>query len=107
MGRLASHIAEMPAWATSGITFDSLDISGYNPFEPKSTAALLEAFDKNVAGVHNAIAGVNDETPMKKLVSQKGRRHADDDAQDRRGSQLRIKSRDPSPRSVVGLSAPQ
>ena len=33
MGRLASHIAEMPAWATSGITMDSLDLaSGYKPF---------------------------------------------------------------------------
>ena len=72
MGRLAAHIAEMPAWATSGITLDALDISGYNPFEPKSTAALLEAFDKNVADAHNAIAGVSDETLMKNWSLKKG-----------------------------------
>ena len=72
MGRLASHIAEMPAWATSGISRDSLDISGYQPFEPKSTAALLEAFDKNVTGAHDAIAGVSDETLMKNWSLKRG-----------------------------------
>ena len=73
MGRLASHIAEMPTWATTGILRDSLDLAGgYTPFEPKSTAALLEAFDKNVAGAHNAIAGVNDETLMKSWSLKRG-----------------------------------
>ena len=32
-GRLASHIAEMPSWATTGIQQDSLDLGagGYTP----------------------------------------------------------------------------
>jgi len=73
MGRLASHIAEMPTWATTGILRDSLDLAGgYTPLEPKSTAALLESFDKNVGGAHNAIAGVNDETLMKSWSLKRG-----------------------------------
>jgi uncharacterized damage-inducible protein DinB len=66
MGRLASHIAEMSDWATNGITQDTLDISGgYKPFEAKSSAELLAAFDKSVAGARSAIAGASDETFMK------------------------------------------
>src|ERR1035438_6329346 len=63
MGRLASHIAEMPNWATTGITQDSLDLAGgYKPFEAGSRAELLAAFDKSVAGARAAIAGASDET---------------------------------------------
>jgi len=72
MGRLASHIAEMPTWATSGITLDSLDVSGYQPFVPKSTAELLQAFDKNVEGAHNAIAGATDEIFLKSWSLKRG-----------------------------------
>ena len=73
MGRLASHIAEMPTWATSGIMMDSLDMaSGYKPFEAGSRAELLEAFDKNVAGARNSIAGASDETLMKNWSLKNG-----------------------------------
>jgi uncharacterized damage-inducible protein DinB len=62
-GRLASHIAEMPNWATTGITQDSLDLAGgYKPFEAASRAELLAAFDKAAAGARAAIAGASDET---------------------------------------------
>ena len=61
MGRLASHIAEMPTWATSGIALDSLDLAGgYQPFEAKSRAELLTEFDKNVAGARSSIAGASE-----------------------------------------------
>jgi uncharacterized damage-inducible protein DinB len=73
MGRLASHIAEMPNWATSGITLDALDLaSGYKPFEAKSRTELLEAFDKSVAGARSAIAGASDETFMKNWSLKNG-----------------------------------
>ena len=73
MGALASHIAEMPTWATTGIAMDSIDLAGgYQPFQPKSTAELLAAFDKNVAGAHDAIAGASDETLMKSWSLKRG-----------------------------------
>jgi uncharacterized damage-inducible protein DinB len=73
MGQLASHIAEMPTWATTGITTDSLDLaSGYKPFQPASSAELLEMFDKNVAGARNSIAGASDETFMKNWSLKRG-----------------------------------
>jgi uncharacterized damage-inducible protein DinB len=73
MGHLASHIAEMPTWATTGITMDSLDMaSGYKPFEAASSAELLEMFDKNVAGARNSIAGASDETFMKDWSLKRG-----------------------------------
>ena len=73
MGRLASHIAEMPTWATSSIALDSLDLAtDYKPFDAGSRAQLLEAFDKNVAGARSAIAGASDETLMKSWSLKRG-----------------------------------
>jgi uncharacterized damage-inducible protein DinB len=69
-GRLASHIAEMPAWGTHGITMDSLDVAPvggpqYEALNASSKAQLLAAFDKNVADCRAAIAGASDEDLMK------------------------------------------
>ena len=65
-GRLASHIAEMPAWAVTGITQDDLNLAGdYKPFEAVSSAEVLGLFDKNVAAARGAIAGCSDETFIK------------------------------------------
>jgi uncharacterized damage-inducible protein DinB len=73
LGQLASHIAEMPGWATMGITMDSLDMaSDYKPFLAGSTAELLEVFDKNVAGARSSIAGASDETFMKNWSLKSG-----------------------------------
>jgi len=72
-GRLASHIAEMPAWATTSIAQDSLDLSGdYKPYEAASREELLSLFDKNVADARAAIAGCNDETFMKSWALMRG-----------------------------------
>lgn len=72
-GRLASHIAEMPAWAVMGITKDDLDLAGdYKPFESGSKADLLALFDKNAADARAAIAGCSDETFMKNWSLKKG-----------------------------------
>jgi uncharacterized damage-inducible protein DinB len=73
MGRLASHIADMPTWAVSGITLDSLDLAaGHKPFEAASQAELLTAFDKNAAAARSAIAGATDETFMKNWSLKNG-----------------------------------
>lgn len=72
-GRLASHIAEMPNWATASITQESLDLAGgYNPFTAASRAELLAAFDKSVAGARAAIAGASDETLVKNWSLKNG-----------------------------------
>ena len=61
-GRLASHIAEMPTWATTSISQDSLDLAGgYQPYEAGSRAELLALFDKNAAAARASIAGCSDE----------------------------------------------
>ena len=72
-GKLASHIAEMPTWCVAGLKMDSLDLAtGYNPFEAKSNAELLAAFDKNAAAAREAIAGASDETYMQNWSLMRG-----------------------------------
>ena len=72
-GRLASHVAEMPAWANVGITQESLDLAGgFQPFEGTSRAEVLGLFDTNVAAARAAIAGCSDETFMKDWSLKEG-----------------------------------
>src|SRR5437762_975829 len=72
-GRLASHVAEMPTWATTSIAQDSLDLAGgYIPYEAGSRAELLALFDKNVSNARAAIAGCSDETFMKSWTLMNG-----------------------------------
>ncbi len=66
MGRLATHVAQIPGWATMTLEKDSLDLAPQGvpvepPQEAKSRKELLELFDKNVAGARAAIAGASDE----------------------------------------------
>lgn len=62
LGRLASHVAELPKWATMTIAGDGLDLQpGQLPFIAKSRAELLETFDKSIAEAKESIAGASDE----------------------------------------------
>ena len=77
MGRLASHIAEMPTWAASTMQNDSLDIAppgqpAYAPTNFTTRASLLEAFDKNAADARAAIAGASDEQFLSSWTLLKG-----------------------------------
>jgi uncharacterized damage-inducible protein DinB len=70
MGRLASHIAEMPGWGTNTAQLDELDLQppkgpAYKPFEAGSRAMVLDCFDSGVAEVKDAIAKVSDEAMLK------------------------------------------
>ena len=70
MGRLASHIAEMPGWGVAGLTADALDVAppGKPPMQAlnvDSREKLLEAFDANVAQCRAAIAATSDADYMK------------------------------------------
>ncbi|MDP9171187.1 MAG: DinB family protein [Acidobacteriota bacterium] len=62
MGRLASHVAELPHWALETINRDVLDLKpGEKSFSAETTAQLLARFDENRAAARAAIAGVSDE----------------------------------------------
>ena len=60
LGRLASHLAEMPTWGVAGLTTDSLEVGNYKPLEAKSRDGILAAFDKNVAAARDAIEATDD-----------------------------------------------
>src|SRR5947208_13187012 len=65
LGRLATLIAELPAWAVHAVTLDELDIMPPGGPAPKfaaleSTARILELFDRNAAAARAAIARTTD-----------------------------------------------
>ena len=67
LGRLASHIAEIPGWVSFTLDSDSFDAnppdgqSAYQPMFVTSRKALLEAFDRNITAARAALAAVEDE----------------------------------------------
>jgi uncharacterized damage-inducible protein DinB len=58
LGRLASHVADLPGWMLVTIGQNELDFATSPPPPPPATNRdnLLERFDKNVAAVHEAVA---------------------------------------------------
>src|SRR5581483_5453671 len=62
MGKLASHVAELPQWAVETMNRDSLELTpDMKPVEYGSRAELLAALDKNAEAARTAIQGVSDE----------------------------------------------
>jgi uncharacterized damage-inducible protein DinB len=66
LGGLATHLANIPSWTEQTFDRDELDVAppGTGPYrleEAKSTAALLEAFDKNVTSARAALEAATDE----------------------------------------------
>jgi uncharacterized damage-inducible protein DinB len=57
MGRLATHIAEIPGWVSTILDTDGFDVgsSNYTPQTAGSVAELLSMFDKNVPLAEAAI----------------------------------------------------
>lgn len=73
MGKLATHVAHLPGWASMTIATDELDLS--QPFEqpqPKTTEDLLALFDQTASEARAAIAGVSDEALMKPWTLRMG-----------------------------------
>lgn len=61
MGRLASHVAEMPNWAVFAIKQDKLEMTpGQKPFLADSKSELMDALSSNVAAAREAIASASD-----------------------------------------------
>ena len=74
MVKLAAHVAEMVEWAkdtveTTGIDFATID---YKPFEPRTTAELVEYLDKNVAAAIEALQHTSDEAMMEDWTLRNG-----------------------------------
>jgi uncharacterized damage-inducible protein DinB len=62
LGRLASHIAELPSWAKHTLQTEVLKLErSQKPFSASSKEELVEAFDKNVKEARAAIGAATDE----------------------------------------------
>lgn len=66
LGRLASHLAEIPSYGTMVLTTDSMDIAppggaSRQPLNAKTRQEILDAFDKNIVAARAAIADSTDE----------------------------------------------
>jgi uncharacterized damage-inducible protein DinB len=61
LGRLASHVAELPGWGSHTLQFEVLEIeAGHKPYLAESNKQLLADFDKNVAEARKLIASASD-----------------------------------------------
>ncbi|HUK31074.1 MAG TPA: DinB family protein [Candidatus Acidoferrum sp.] len=62
LGRLATHLAEMPGWTRDTIEKDKVDIANYGgPPDLKSKKDVLALFDKNVADARAALVAATDD----------------------------------------------
>ena len=63
LGRLAAHVAELPELIIPALTQDELDFAAgtFQPFNPRSTAELLEKFDRNIAAAAEQLKSQPDE----------------------------------------------
>lgn len=66
LGRLASHLAEVPGWMGPSVQQDLLDFDemDYTPYEAASRDELLATFDKAVAEAREILANTSGETMM-------------------------------------------
>jgi len=70
MGKLASHLANIPSWVGTTIEHDSMDVAGpdgkgFQTPQATSSRELLEFFDKNVKAARAALAKAKDDQLMK------------------------------------------
>jgi uncharacterized damage-inducible protein DinB len=62
IGRLASHIAEMPLWILATINQEKFELDpGMKAFNAGTKDELMTAFDTSTKSAHDAIAGASDE----------------------------------------------
>lgn len=61
--RLATHVAEMHGWTKPTVESPELDFAkmDYKPFEPTTTAELVEHFEKNYNEAIEVLKGASDE----------------------------------------------
>jgi uncharacterized damage-inducible protein DinB len=62
LGRLATHLAEMPGWGTMTVTQTEIDFKpgDYKPRTAESREEILKIFDDSVAAFRKVLADVSD-----------------------------------------------
>ncbi len=75
MIRLATHVAEMIDWVSETCTKDELDFAAmdYKPFEPKTTAELVEFHDQLVVKALETLKNTSDEDMHKPWSLKNGK----------------------------------
>lgn len=73
-GKLASHVAEMFSWTPATLQHPELDFAkmDYKPFEPATTADLVEFLDKNVAEAIDTLRNTPDEVFVENWTMRNG-----------------------------------
>jgi uncharacterized damage-inducible protein DinB len=63
LGRLASHVAELPNFLTTIIQTEEMELTtaGLKPFSPTTRAEMLAGFEKRATEARQAIANASDE----------------------------------------------
>lgn len=62
LGRLASHVAEIPGWGQHTLEAELLELdASFKPHIAATRAELLQMFDRNVAGAREKLASAQDE----------------------------------------------
>jgi uncharacterized damage-inducible protein DinB len=74
IGRLTSHVAELPTWISYTADQDELDFKkiDYKPFVPESNSDLLSFFDKNVKNAVKSLENCSDEDMRKNWTLRSG-----------------------------------
>jgi uncharacterized damage-inducible protein DinB len=74
LGRLAAHVAELPELIIPALTRDEFDFASgdFKPFNPTSSAELLEKFDRNITAVAELLQGQPDERMGEKWKLRNG-----------------------------------
>lgn len=74
LGRLATHLAEIPEWADTIVNHESFDMAAadYVPKEFSSKQELLGLFDKNVESFKEILGGQSDEDLFKNWKLMQG-----------------------------------
>jgi uncharacterized damage-inducible protein DinB len=74
IGRLATHVAELPKWTEMTLQTDELDWEKfeYKPTIVNNTEELLALLDKNVAAATTALENASDEDMMKPWTMRRG-----------------------------------
>jgi len=74
LGRLATHVAEVPQWVSPTVTQEELDFgkNDYKPANLNTPNELIEAFDKGLNEALDALQNVSDEDLMQTWTLRNG-----------------------------------